>query len=247
VAHYPSIDCPPTVNEVTLLECLSRVQDPELDESIVDLGFVQAIRLRDREASVTLRLPTSWCAINFAFVMAEDVRSALLAADGIDRVTVRLGDHCAAADIEEAVNNGKPFVAAFPHNGGRDLAALRTIFLRKGFLIRQERLLRELLTRGLSMGDIAQLNIGTMAVGRHEFRPEIASLPRYLERRAELGLDCSSHAALVVDQEGAAVLEERLEQYFQRIRTVRVAMEANASICRAALASRNNMNSGRQQ
>jgi hypothetical protein len=37
-------------------------------------------------------------------------------------VTVSLGDHCAAAEIKAAVNNGRPFA--------------------KGFLGRQERLLR---------------------------------------------------------------------------------------------------------
>jgi len=49
---------------------LEEVLDPELDESIVALGFVKAIDLKDGALTVTLKLPTFWCAPNFAFIMA---------------------------------------------------------------------------------------------------------------------------------------------------------------------------------
>jgi hypothetical protein len=55
-----------------------------------------------------LRLPTSWCAVNCAYLMAEDVRRAVLSVDAIQRVTVNLGDHCAAEEIEVTVNDGRP-------------------------------------------------------------------------------------------------------------------------------------------
>src|SRR6516165_6840636 len=115
-----------------LLERLAQVLDPELDESILDLGLVRALRLRSSHAEIALRLPTSWCAVNFAYLMAEDVRNALLSVEGIGRVTVRLGDHCAAAEIEAAVNEGRPFAEAFPDEAAGSLEALRRTFLRKG-------------------------------------------------------------------------------------------------------------------
>src|SRR5215467_5174812 len=96
-----------------ILERLAQVLDPELDEPILDLGFIRSFELRSGHASVELRLPTSWCAVNFAYLMAEDVRHALLTIEGIDRITVRLGDHCAAAEIESAVNEGLSFAEAF--------------------------------------------------------------------------------------------------------------------------------------
>src|SRR5262245_50214615 len=129
---------------------LAQVLDPELDESILDLGFVRSLEVHSGHASVALRLPTSWCAVNFAYLMAEDVRRALLAVEGIRRVTVRLGDHCAAEEIEAAVNDGRPFAEAFPGEGAGSLEALRLTFLRKGFFSRQERLLRELRDMGCS-------------------------------------------------------------------------------------------------
>src|SRR6516162_618138 len=97
-----------------ILERLAQVLDPELDEPILDLGFVRSLELRSGHACVALRLPTSWCAVNFAYLMAEDVRRALLTVEGIDRVTVGLGDHCAADEIEASVNEGLSFAEAFP-------------------------------------------------------------------------------------------------------------------------------------
>src|SRR5271165_1697647 len=97
-----------------VLERLAQVLDPELDEPILDLGFVRSLELRSGHARVALRLPTSWCAVNFAYLMAEDVRRALLGVEGIRQVTVSLGDHCAAREIEAAVNDGRTFAEAFP-------------------------------------------------------------------------------------------------------------------------------------
>jgi hypothetical protein len=173
----------------------------------------------------------------------------LLSVGGIRRVTVRLGDHCAAAEIEMAVNAGLPFAEAFPGEGAGGLAALRLTFLRKGFLSRQERLLRDLRAAGCSMAAICALRLGEVSVqnGSIVVRQagcalvEIGSattLQRYLQRRAELGLDCSPAAALIVDHEGKQFSAERLQAHYEAVRTVRVALEANGSFCRALLSVR---------
>src|ERR1700719_5440514 len=122
----------------TVLNRLAQVLDPELDEPILDLGFVRSFELSSGHVSVELRLPTSWCAVNFAYLMAEDVRRALLTVEEIDRVTVSLGDHCAAAEIEAGVNEGLSFAEAFPGDAPGSLEALRRAFLPKGFLARQK-------------------------------------------------------------------------------------------------------------
>jgi metal-sulfur cluster biosynthetic enzyme len=216
-----------------ILARLATVLDPELDQSIAELGFVQALRVRDSHAHVMLELPTSWCGMNFAFIMAEDVRKVLLGVEGIERVTVRLGDHCAAEEIEAAVNEGQPFSAAFPGQGWAGLGSLRIAFLRKGFAVRQERLLHELRESARRAEEISALRVSD---GPHMASAEVVH--RYLERRAELGLDCSPTAPLIVDQSGAAIPADRLEAYYRQIRTVRVSLEANGSFCRAVLAKR---------
>jgi metal-sulfur cluster biosynthetic enzyme len=230
-----------------ILERLDQVLDPELDESILDLGFVRSVELRGGHADIALRLPTSWCAVNFAYLMAEDVRRALLGVEDIRAVTVRLGDHCAAAEIEAAVNAGQSFADAFPGEGAGSLAALRATFLRKGFLIRQQRLLRELRDAGLDTPAICALKLAEVSMRDDVIvleHPGSAPLPsgsgtilqRYLQRRAELGLDCSPEAALVIDLDGRPFPPERLQAHYEAARTMRIALEANGSFCRALLA-----------
>ena len=55
----------------------------------------------------------------------------------------------------------------------------------------------------------------------------------------DLGLDCSEKAPLIVDVSGALVPADRLEAYYLRARTTRLAMEASGSLCSAMLQSRN--------
>ncbi len=239
-------ELPAGCDGAAILDRLAQVLDPELDEPILDLGFVRFLRLRSGHASVDLRLPTSWCAVNFAYLMAEDVRRALLAVEGVRQATVRLGDHCAAAEIEAAVNEGRPFAEAFPGEGAGSLTALRLTFLRKGFFSRQERLLRELRGAGCSPATICALRLGelsmtddTIVIRRPgEARVEggsAAILRRYLERRAELALDCGLASPLIVDLEGKPFSAERLQAHYEAARTMRVALEANGSFCRALL------------
>ena len=62
---------------------------------------------------------------------------------------------------------------------------------------------------------------------------------RYLDRRAELGLDCTEETHLIIDISGAAIPVNELETYYVRARTARLAMEANGSLCSALLEARN--------
>jgi metal-sulfur cluster biosynthetic enzyme len=244
-----SCDFPPGYDGTVILQRLERVLDPELDESVLLLGLVSALRVRGGHASVTLQLPTAWCAVNFAYLMAEDIRQALLTMEDICQVTVRLGDHCAAAEIEAAVNDGRPFAEAFPGEGAGSLAALRLSFLRKGFLSRQERLLRDLRAAGYSPSAICGLRLGDVSAQDDTAvirQPGCASVEggsaevfqRYVERRSELAFDCSRTAPLIVDLDGAPLSVERLETHYEAVRTVRVALEANGSFCRALLSVR---------
>ena len=239
-------ECPADYDGAAILERLAQVLDPELDESILDLGFVRSLQLRSGHLSVAVQLPTSWCAVNFAYLMAEDVRRALLGVEGIRQATVRLGDHCAAEEIEAAVNDGRPFAEAFPGEGTGSLAALRLTFLRKGFLGRQERLLREMRDAGCSAAAVCALRLGEVSTRDDRIvirQPGGASvesgsaviLQRYLERRAELALDCSPAAPLIVDLEGKPLSADQLQAHYEAARTVRVALEANGSFCRALL------------
>ena len=80
---------PPGYDGTVLLERLQPILDPELDESILQLGFIQSLHVYDGHAIVVVQLPTSWCAANFAYMMADDIRHALMTVEGLRHVTVR--------------------------------------------------------------------------------------------------------------------------------------------------------------
>src|ERR1700757_421880 len=86
-----------------LLAALGTVRDPELDEPITSLGFVAACTVSpDGDAEVRLRLPTYFCAPNFAYLMVADAYDAVTAVTGVRTARVLLEDHFAA----DAINGG---------------------------------------------------------------------------------------------------------------------------------------------
>ena len=73
---------------------LSEVMDPELDEPITDLGFVRSVAADEAGGvEVHLRLPTSFCSPNFAYLMASDSKDVLAALPWTRSVVVQLDDH----------------------------------------------------------------------------------------------------------------------------------------------------------
>src|SRR3981189_994627 len=80
--------------------CLQGVTDPELDESVTDLNFVTKADVDpENRVYIEFRLPTYWCAANFSFLMADDMRRAVNALDWVEGVMVVLGGHMAAGKI----------------------------------------------------------------------------------------------------------------------------------------------------
>src|SRR5262249_60620537 len=66
---------------------LAKVYDPELDQPLTELGFIGGVELAGSTVTVRFRLPTFWCAANFAFMIAADIRervSELPWGEGVD-------------------------------------------------------------------------------------------------------------------------------------------------------------------
>jgi metal-sulfur cluster biosynthetic enzyme len=210
-----------------VLDALSGVRDPELDEPLTDLGFVSDLRVDGDAVSVRLRLPTYFCAPNFAYLMVADAREAILSVPGVSSASVVLDDHYAS----EELNKNTAFDDAFPgETEGPDLDELRTRFRRKSFVSRQEQLCRELLAEGRSPRELARMRLGEV--------PLSEAFETYLDRRAELGVNTSEDAPLVVDPDGTRVPEEAVVQHLRFAKTVRVSIEGNAGLCRGLLETR---------
>jgi metal-sulfur cluster biosynthetic enzyme len=220
-----------TLYKAAVLDALSGVRDPELDEPITDLDFVCGLEIDGDAVSVRLRLPTYFCAPNFAYLMVADAKAAVLSVPGVERASVVLEDHYASEEINGSVGEERGFDGAFPGEAeSPDLEELRAIFRRKSFISRQEQLCRTLLSDGRSPVELAEMQLGDA--------PPSPALEKYLERRAELGLDVSEEAPLVVDPDGNRVPEEAVVEHLRFARTVRVSIEGNAGLCRGLLATR---------
>jgi metal-sulfur cluster biosynthetic enzyme len=223
-----------TPGQAQVVEALSAVHDPELDEPITTLGFVASLSVSDGgDVDVHLRLPTPQCAPNFAFLMVSDARAALRAMPGVGAVSVVLDDHYTGAEINAAVGGGGDFEDAFPGESGgapADLEALRELFQRKALLARQGRVCAELLADGLSEAEVADLRVADLAI--EGLGDEAA---RCLALRRALGLACDAEAPALIAGDGSALDAADLPLWLRRARLVSLSLESNGGICRSLL------------
>ena len=211
--------------EAAVQQALDAVNDPELDRSLAELGFAEAEVDDAGGATVRIRLPTFWCAPNFAFLMAEDAREAVAAVPGVRSVEVRLLDHFAGDEVTAAVAGTQSFDSAFPGLGdGSGLEELRRLFLVKGFTVWQERLLRRLLEEGRDEHEVAEMRLADLDGGEVDCR-------EYLQRRGRLGLPTDGGARLAVLPNGSPLEADSMRAYLRRARMTRVSMEANTALC----------------
>ena len=198
-----------------LWKALGTVVDPELDQPITDLGFVSEAVVVDGHAHVRLRLPTYFCAPNFAYLMVADAYDAVRPL--VSSVDLRLEDHFAAEQINAGVAASAGFTGAFPGLASAELDELRVTFQRKAYLASLDRLLRTA-PGAQTVADV----------------PESPELTAMLRRRAALDLDCSPDSPLRLDEHGAPLTPAR-ERY---ARSVRLSIEGNAGFCRGLLRTR---------
>ncbi len=215
-----------------VLAALDAVRDPELDEPVTSLGFVASCTVSaDGVADVRLRLPTYFCAPNFAFLMVADAYDAVSSVDGVRRTEVVLEDHFASDAINSGIAARSGFVESFGGLAAAELDGLRRDFVRKAVLAGTDRVCRPLMAAGRTHDDLAGLTLG-----------EVASSPdltRLRARRAELGLPSGDDSPLLVDATtGEAVGVQALPLHLRRARLTSVNMEANGSMCRGMLHER---------
>jgi len=208
------------------------VRDPELDEPITSLGFVASCTVSgEGDAQVRLRLPTYFCAPNFAFLMVADTYDAVSATPGVRTTEVLLDDHFAADAINGGVAARAGFAQSFDGEAVGELHGLRADFLRKAVLAGTDVLCRSLAAAGAAPPELAAMTMGQV--------PPSAELDRLRQRRTELGLPADDASPLVIDPvTGDAVDAGALPLHLRRAHTTRISIEANTGICRGMLRHR---------
>ena len=215
-----------------ILAALAEVRDPELDEPITVLGFVASAEVsEDGTAEVHLRLPTYFCAPNFAYLMVADAYDSVSALDGIRRAEVVLDDHFAAGAINDGVAARAGFARSFTGEAAGELDDLRADFLRKSVLAGTDVVCRPLVSAGATPDDLAGAVLGDV--------PGSPALDRLRRRRRELGLPAGDDAPLLIEpRTGAPIGTGAVPLHLRKARLTRTSLDANTGICRGMLRHR---------
>ncbi|WP_329388429.1 iron-sulfur cluster assembly protein [Streptomyces sp. NBC_01716] len=211
---------------------LDTVFDPELDEPITDLGFVRSVTVSGSRVTVHLRLPTSFCSPNFAYLMASDAKDALTALPGAEEVVVLLDDH----HDSELINHGLAADAGYRGTFGTEaedgLEELRETFRRKAHTAAMERALTSVLRR---RPDVEEERLHDVVLGDLPDEPGTRAL---LRRRAALGLGTAPADPVLVDEHGRRFPPGEIPLRLRFARAVRISIEGNAHFCRGLLRTR---------
>lgn len=241
------------ITESDVYAAIADVLDPELDEPLATLGFIDRVRVEGPDVTLTFKLPTFWCAPNFAYLMASDLRNRIRALPGARVVRVELLDHSAEDEINAGINGGQSFAQAFAGevDGDEDLESLRYTFLRKGFLMRQDTLVRHMLKAGIDEPTLLALRVADLVVDELADRGFVMTpggiVPlegagrnahKYLLKGKAIGLFASEHDALVTDERGHPIAAVGLKEYLRHSRSVRMNILFNTSMCKGLFRTR---------
>ena len=213
---------------------LDLVMDPELDEPVTDMGFVEGVTADAAGGvDVTFRLPTYWCSPNFAFLMAQGIKREVEQLPWVVQARVHLQDHMSGAEMSAAVNSGGHFSDVFNElTKGEDLTALREKFDLKAFQRRQEVVIKALVAQGFATSalvgmPLSQLQRITLT------DPEAAKQKqRYLTLLLAKRIAVDPADLALPTYQGAALTVEGFADHMALLRSVRINMEFSGSLCR---------------
>jgi metal-sulfur cluster biosynthetic enzyme len=219
---------------------LQTVTDPELDEPVTDLEFVTRADVDgEGRVHIAFRLPTYWCAANFSFLMADDMRMAVKQLPWVGAVSVVLGEHMYADKINAGLAQGLSFQQTFGAEADGDLNDLRRVFLVKAFQRRQAALLAHLLAADYEAEALVRLTVDELMA----LKPDEAGallVGRYLERRPVVAAALPDARAFI-DADGDPLQAETLSAYVRTLRRIDVNAEFNSALCRGLLHARFDM------
>ena len=215
---------------------LAEVYDPELDQPLTELGFIGGVDIAGDKVTVRFRLPTYWCAANFAYMMSSDIRERVSELPWVKQVDVLLQDHFHDEEINEGIKHGKTFLTAFP-DATDSLDDLRETFRVKAFQARQERVLRWLIRKGIQEEAILRMRVGDLEQLLKQ-RQGAVLVERYLSIRQERGLPGDIGAEAFSHHDGTPIDPGGLQLLLNKASSTRLSMEFNTAFCSGLLKTR---------
>jgi metal-sulfur cluster biosynthetic enzyme len=237
----PDSDADAGPTREAIRERLDRVTDPELDTSIVELGYVDAVEVDGERVTVAITLPTAWCSPAFAWMMATDARDEVESLAGVTTARVVLRDHVHGDEITGGVNTRRSFAETFPDADG-GVAEIRATLDEKARLARQHDAVDALLEAGLDPEQVVGLtraDLGLESDPAAVYLPDrsmAVTVPReplasYLRKASATGRVTDPGDRLFRTPEGDPIPPERFELVRRRTRLAQVNMSGQAGLC----------------
>lgn len=88
----------------SIFDELSKIVDPEIGVSIVELELVDKVDIENNNVDIDLHLTSLFCPAVFGFKIAQDVRDNIYKIPGINGVKVNVSNHFMAEAINKQVN-----------------------------------------------------------------------------------------------------------------------------------------------
>ncbi len=233
-----------------VLQALSTVTDPELDEPITDLGFVKELAISEEgRVSVDLVTSTFWCSPNFVYMMLEEARDVVAKLPGVREARVHLGGHHDSARINEGINSGKSFSECYESEAKGDLAELNRMIRTRTLRSRLFSMAAAMSRAGIAPEELLHMSgrdvtpegdtfvVRSRRVTHRISEPADARrVARYLDLLAKLG---RADGPLVIgDLEGNVPEEREFASILALSRSAKSNFSLNAELCRALLAAR---------
>lgn len=236
----------------SVLQALSTVTDPELDEPITELGFVKNLSVsEDGRVSVDLVTSTFWCSPNFVYMMLEEARDVVSKLPGVKEMRLTLGGHHDSDRINGAINAGKSFSECYDSEARGDLVELNRMIRTRALRSRLYSMAAALMRSGLVAEEIPELsrqdvtaNGDTFVVNsRGRMVPitdpaDVRRVARYLSFLD--GLDRTTTGLVVWELDGNPPPEDEFVSTLIAGRLAKANFSLNAELCRALLESRLN-------
>lgn len=225
---------------------LDRVMDPELDQSLIELDYVDRITVRDGQVTIAFTLPTAWCSPAFAWMMATDARDEVESLPDTESVTIELRDHMHETEINRGVNERESFGSSFPDADG-GVAEIRATLDEKAMFARQHEAVEACREAGLTPEQIVGLRRSdieltdegcVISVGGIRVVAATAPITDYLEKARASGHVTADADRLFLTPDGEPIPTDRFEMVQKRTRLAGVNMGSQGTVCEALNESR---------
>ena len=215
-----------------IVDALTSVTDPVLDEPITGLGLVHSLVMADDAVIVRLRIPAHLFPSDTAYLMVSESVDALRGIEDIGRVSVVLDDHpdSDAINAVTAAGVGYRGRCEFLTAGYDEIEALREEFLYRAHSAAVERSLAAHLAQEDETMDCA----GSLTLRDLRGQKHTTAL---LRRRSALGLSICPNSRVLVDRHGSPIAAKQLSSKLRSAISLRLSEGSRSYFCRALLTS----------